>query len=502
MKAPLILLHGWGFSSQIWRPLIESLHTKNIDDVFAIDLPGFGSAYNESVASLDELLDYIVEQLPEKCFLGGWSLGGMLAIQIAARWPERIAGIITIGSNLHFTQTEEWPGMPAQDFLGFCERFAAQPEKTWTRFLALQTRGDSDAERSAALLQTFADFSALQPQTAARLLAILGEIDNRAIFSALSVLGLHVLGECDAITPSMIAPLLREQNVSQQIQVLHGSSHVMPLSRTAPLAASITAFLGGDVTALPKQQIARSFSRAASSYDAAAKLQRAVGTALLASLPAELGSTVVDLGCGTGFVTRGLREKADSATVIALDLAGGMIAHTRDHLDRVLCLQADMQQLPLADCGADTLLSSLALQWVEDVAACFCEWRRVLKPGGRLFFATFMPGTLRELEQCWRAVDDDVHVNRFVSQQHLEQALHETGFSHVECVTATHTLYYPQLRDLAVELKAIGAHNMNAGKPAGLTGKQRWQQLQSAYESLRTPRGLPASYEVLYVSAS
>ena len=161
-----------------------------------------------------------------------------------------------------------------------------------------------------------------------------------------------------------------------------------------------------------------------------------------------------------------------------------------------------MEQLPFADQTADWLISNLALQWANNPLQCFQEWRRALKPDGKLFFATFVPGTLREQEQSWRNVDDAVHVNRFIERDNLLTALRAAGFTQIESVNATHTVYYPEAGALAHELKAIGAHNMNAGQPTGLTGKQRWKQLQTAYECLRTERGLPATYEVLYVSAS
>jgi malonyl-CoA O-methyltransferase len=500
---PIILLHGWGFSSHIWRPLIQSLHTKGCDDVYVIDLPGFGSAFHEPCGSLDKVIDFIVEQLPPKCILCGWSLGGMLAVIIAGRWPEKISNIITVGSNLHFTQTDNWPGMPEKDFKEFSRRFSEQPEKTWRRFLQLQTRGDNHAGHSVDVLDQLADYSAINQISAEKMLALLGEIDNRQAFEALTMQGLHFLAEQDAITPVAIAPLLRELNATQHIHILQGSAHAMPVSRTETLATSIAGLFVDKKPAMQKSRISHSFSRAADSYDAAAKLQRNVGKALLGGLPESMDGTVMDIGCGTGFITGELLKKyGGQINLLALDFATGMLQRTRQHHTAAVCVQADMECLPFADDTSDWLVSSLALQWAMNPAQCFQQWRRVLKPGGHLFFSTFLPGTLCELEQSWSQVDDAIHVNRFVADDALLAALRSAGFSHVETVRATHTLYYPSLRELAKELKAIGAHNMNDGQPTGLTSKQRWQQLQSAYESLRTERGLPATYEVLYVSAS
>ena len=510
---PVILLHGWGFSSAIWRPLIQALHAEGCEAVYPIDLPGFGTAFYEPCASLEKVLDSIVEQLPEKSVLCGWSLGGMLAVQIAARHPEKIAAIITIGSNLHFTNTNDWPGMPAEDYQQFCQRFSNQPEKTWRRFLALQTRGDNDAARAAATLELIADYSTIQPDTAEKMLAFLGDIDNGTAFAILTMPGLHCLAENDAITPAAIAPLLETINSKQQVKILSGSGHAMPVSRTTQLADLITDFLSkkkqtAEKTILAKltiekARIAYSFSRAANSYDNAAQLQRTIGAALLATLPEQINGVVVDIGCGTGYISGELFKKYGSNTsIVALDFSAGMLHHTQQQHPDAVCVQADMEQLPFDNHTADWLISNLALQWANNPLQCFQEWRRTLRPDGQLFFATFLPGTLHELEQSWRAVDDAVHVNHFVDRDILFDALHAAGFTQIESVNATHTVYYSDASALAHELKAIGAHNMNAGQPTGLIGKQRWKKLQAAYECLRTERGLPASYEVLYVSAS
>lgn len=505
---PVMLLHGWGFSSRIWRPLIQSLHEQGCSDVYVIDLPGFGSAFHEPCGSLDKVLEFIVEQLPAKSILCGWSLGGMLAVKIAERWPERIDAIITIGSNLHFTQSDSWPGMPENDFREFCRRFSEQPEKTWRRFLHLQTKGDSNAAKSSALLELLADYSAIEPTTAEKMLALLGMIDNRAAFATLTTPGLHILAEDDAITPIAIAPLLEKANNHQQIKTLPGSSHAMPVSHAEKLANFITKFIiektqASSKPTVEKSRIADSFSRAAQSYDDAAQLQRKVGAALIGALPDAIDGLVIDMGCGTGFISNELLKKYGAhLDIVALDLAAGMLERTKEHHTDMACVQADMEHLPFAAQSADWLLSNLALQWASNPAQCFQQWHHALKPGGQIFFSTFLPGTLQELESSWQAVDDAVHVNRFVENDALVDALHAAGFTAVETVRATHTLYYAQLSDLTRELKALGAHNMNEGQPAGLTGKLRWQQLQSAYELLRCERGLPATYEVLYVSAS
>ncbi|MOA37502.1 Malonyl-[acyl-carrier protein] O-methyltransferase [compost metagenome] len=59
-------------------------------------------------------------------------------------------------------------------------------------------------------------------------------------------------------------------------------------------------------------------------------------------------------------------------------------------------------------------------------------------------------------------------------------------------------LHYADLRTLTHELKALGAHNLNPGRPGGLTGRARIRALAEAYEGFRQPTGLPATYQVVY----
>jgi demethylmenaquinone methyltransferase/2-methoxy-6-polyprenyl-1,4-benzoquinol methylase len=95
----------------------------------------------------------------------------------------------------------------------------------------------------------------------------------------------------------------------------------------------------------------------------------------------EPGARVVDLGCGTGDLCRGLGRGGLRA--VGVDMAAGMLAkaHTSAPLVR-----ADALQLPLADASVDGAISGFALRNVVDIAACFHEAARVIRPGGRAVF--------------------------------------------------------------------------------------------------------------------
>lgn len=249
-----------------------------------------------------------------------------------------------------------------------------------------------------------------------------------------------------------------------------------------------------------KKRVADSFSRAACTYDSVAELQRDVGHELLKRLPEATPDVVMDLGSGTGYFTPFLKQRYPQAFTISLDLAEGMLHYSREQrpLDDTVWLCGDAESLPLADNSVDLIFTSLAIQWCEQTDKLFAEIARVLKPAGRFIFSTLGPDTLHELRTAWADVDDQIHVNRFIDWEELRKDLPD--LLHVDSFeTEYRVCRYTRLRELTNELKGIGAHNMNAGQPSGLTGRARVRAFTAAYEAQRHADGyLPATYHVYY----
>lgn len=258
-----------------------------------------------------------------------------------------------------------------------------------------------------------------------------------------------------------------------------------------------------DVSEVDKRRVRSSFERAAADYDRVAVLQREVGTRLLDRL--DLIKTtpqqILDLGCGTGYIARSLVERYHRASVVALDIAAPMLVQARRRSGwwrrpRFVC--GDIERLPFADQRVDMIISNLTLQWCNSLAETFGEFKRVLRPGGLLLFTSFGPDTLRELRASWAAADDYSHVNRFLDMHDVGDALLRAGLAEPVLDVERFTLTYPDVQGLVRDLKTLGAHNVTAGRPRGLTGRGRWRVLRDTYETFRTKGLLPASYEVVY----
>lgn len=261
-----------------------------------------------------------------------------------------------------------------------------------------------------------------------------------------------------------------------------------------------------DSFSFDRRALARSFDRAGGDYDAAAQLQRTVREELIARLAFFKlePRCILDLGAGTGQASQTLRQRFPRAQVIALDLAPGMLKVAPQpwwppHRFNRLC--ADARALPLAAASVDLVFSNLMLQWCDRPDLVFGEIARVLRPGALVVFSSFGPDTLRELREAWASVDTEQHVSEFLDLPQLGDVMMHAGL-HEPVMDVEHfQRHHADAHELMRELKRTGAHNAAAARPRGLTGRGRLSGMLAAYERLRTPSGLPATYEVIFGAA-
>lgn len=94
------------------------------------------------------------------------------------------------------------------------------------------------------------------------------------------------------------------------------------------------------------------------------------------------GQRLLDVAVGTGAVARQARRITPD--VIGLDLSAGMLGVARANLPDLPLIQAEGEALPLRDASVDFVSMGYALRHVADLGTLFAEFRRVLRPGGRV----------------------------------------------------------------------------------------------------------------------
>lgn len=237
MRNRLVLLPGWGLGSAPLEPLAAALQGLQPNLRVQIEpLPALDSA------DVNEWLDELDANLPEDAWLGGWSLGGMLATELAARRGERCCGLLTLASNPCFVARSDWPqAMPSATFAAFMDECAANPASTLKRFSLLCAQGAADARGLGRLLIAGAPHTS--PAELAQQLQLLAALDTRSALQAFTGPQLHLFAAADGLVPASAAGALLAWVPDVELGLIEQASHAFVLERPHEVAAALAAFM-------------------------------------------------------------------------------------------------------------------------------------------------------------------------------------------------------------------------------------------------------------------
>lgn len=237
MRDRLILLPGWGLGAAPLMPLADALRGLNPRlNVQIQPLPVLDST------DPADWLDQLDAELAHDVWLGGWSLGGMLAAELAARRGPRCSGLLTLASNVRFVAQSSWPkAMAAETFAAFRQGCAADAPAALKRLALLCAHGAADARGLSRQLLGAAPL----PNSAALLagLDVLAAMDTRAALQAFVGPQLHLFAGQDGLVPAAAAQALLMLVPDVEIGLIDQASHAFALERPHEIAAAIQAFL-------------------------------------------------------------------------------------------------------------------------------------------------------------------------------------------------------------------------------------------------------------------
>ena len=240
----LVLLHGWALHGGMWGPWIDELarHAR----LHLVDLPGHGrSPFPPGSGDLAGLAAAVRPVVPDGAALLGWSLGGMVALELARGPRPRLAALVLVATTPRFVVDEDWPhGMPTALLAGFARGLAADHRGTVQNFLALQTRGDERAHDTLRQLRRSLD--AHGPPDPAALeagLGILGSADLRDALPRIAVPTLVIAGDHDRITPPGAGLELATRLPQARLAAIARSGHAPFLSHGPQVLAEVLGFL-------------------------------------------------------------------------------------------------------------------------------------------------------------------------------------------------------------------------------------------------------------------
>ena len=498
LQDPVVLIHGWGADSQIWRDLPNQL--SQYTDVYTLDLPGFGASAPLDEYSEQSLINWLDQRLPNSCYLVGLSLGGMLCRAYGAQNPQKVRGLVTLSSNLRFVANKQYPqAMSGLDFEHFSKTWRQDPDACLRRFKSLQAQGDQHQRQLMTELRNLE--SKVDIVGASELLNLLATLDGREHIQHIKCPSLAIFGAEDRLVPAVAATALPP---SHSKAIIPNSGHLPHLSDSSVVINKLKDFFGLQRANSHKRQLAKSFSAAAATYDAEAEVQNWSGQQLISRIHSQNTiDSIIDLGCGTGVHCAQLKGLYPHASVLGIDLALGMLDYSRCQFsDRVLnWLCCDVESLSLSDDSHSLVFSNFALQWCDSLQDTVAEIFRVLKTAGCFYFAVPGPRTLHELRAAWLQIDSEPRINEFFSIDLWQDSLLSCGFTSVSLERIEKMQYFPSVKDLMRNIQAVGANVKKTGI-SRYTGKSQFKQLHSEYEKYRTPQGLvPATWDIIFGAA-
>ncbi len=235
----LFLLHGWGLNRKVFAGLEQALALP----CSSRDLPGHGRApYEPGALDPDTLAAELAARHPGAHAWLGWSLGGLVALTLAARHPESVSRLILIGATPRFVRAPDWPhGTEPAVFEAFAGQLAVDHEATLRRFLTLQA-GPGARSEARALMADLESGGAPRPEALAEGLKVLQESDRRALLPAVRAPSLVLHGVGDTIVATEAARAAAALLPNAHFREI-GRGHAPFLNAPAQSAALIRDFL-------------------------------------------------------------------------------------------------------------------------------------------------------------------------------------------------------------------------------------------------------------------
>ena len=241
----ILLIHGWGMSGNVWESVADKLSREY--RVTIVDLPGYGRSahYVLPQYNLQTMADELVSLVPQGATVLGWSLGGMITLQMALSCPNALERMILVATSPQFHLSADWPhAVDTRILENFASELATSYQDTIQQFLAIQALGSEHARDEIRLLRGKVFRDGEPDKIALREgLNILRTVNLRDKLQEVEAQTLIITGERDRLVPLAAAQLLAQGINQSQLQIIKGASHAPFISHQALFVSDVEKFL-------------------------------------------------------------------------------------------------------------------------------------------------------------------------------------------------------------------------------------------------------------------
>ncbi|MCY7386812.1 MAG: pimeloyl-ACP methyl ester esterase BioH [Burkholderiales bacterium] len=239
----LTLLHGWGLNGAVWNGVRDALAAHYM--LHIIDLPGHGLSHGAATLSLTAMADTVANAMPKSSHLLGWSLGGLVAQDLARRHGKRVDKLVLVATTPRFLQSDDWPHAVSSAVLAdFGKRLSVNYAATIKSFLALQVLNTPNIRDLVNELQkAITSRGATDLKALAAALDILRTNDLRPYTSMLTQPALVIQGDHDALTPEPAARWMADHMPNARYTMIAHAAHAPFMSHRDAFLREVDTFL-------------------------------------------------------------------------------------------------------------------------------------------------------------------------------------------------------------------------------------------------------------------
>lgn len=228
MTTSLCLIHGWGANGHIFDHFRQYLPSDW--HITAPHLHGHGNAPEHAPFSITQMADELAVNLYQPTVVFGWSLGGLVALHLAMRYPEQVRGLILCASFARLQSAPDYPeGIHADTLRRMAGLFQQDYPQHMRQFLELQLLHTPDrAQILHAVLPDMIRYGT--PSALYSALDAVEQADVRAQLPDIHTPTLLLYGSHDRITPLPMGEYLAKHLPHAQLHIIRQSAHAPFLS--------------------------------------------------------------------------------------------------------------------------------------------------------------------------------------------------------------------------------------------------------------------------------
>ncbi len=250
-----------------------------------------------------------------------------------------------------------------------------------------------------------------------------------------------------------------------------------------------------------KSAIASHFGQAAALYHAKAQMQKDCAKHLLSYLPQPLilpPGKILEVGCGTGFITQELVQRFPDRPLEITDLSAEMLQFCQTHLQMHSIIE--FRQMDGEVISSETpyamIVSGFTIQWFDDPIATLRNWRSHLQQGGILLISFPTYQSFPEWRQICAELDLPFTANPLPDAERVWTALSQE-FSQCQAYEKNISLTFDSAFNFFENFKAIGAGFNQAGKRLSLSQMRQLIQYWDS-QSNRSLKPVTANFNIAF----